>query len=388
MILPIKVDAPLRHRPTVNYLLIAVNALLFIFTTYGNSPLAAYIRNDWSLNVGSPKLYQFLTYAFLHADWTHLIGNMLFLYIFGNSLNDKLGTLQYTLFYLASAIFAGAGYALMTPNPTQLVGASGAIASVTTAFLVLFPRSNVTVVVWFFYFIDTFEFSSLFLIIFKMILLDNVIFPAISGPSRVAHGAHLVGYLFGVVVPLILLATKSLDRDQFDILALWSRIIRRRQYSRVVELGRSPFGETTPVARPAQSTVINTSASSADVGDLRKKITDALARYDLTTAAEGYRQLIQADPHQMLSRRDQLDVANQLMSMQDYATAADAYEKYLASYPTAHQIEQVQLLLGIIYSRYLPNPDRAKTLLTQAKSRLRDRNQVTLCEEELRRLCG
>ncbi|NLE29832.1 MAG: hypothetical protein GX629_09205, partial [Phycisphaerae bacterium] len=76
----------------------------------------------------------------------------------------------------------------------------------------------------------------------------------------------------------------------------------------------------------------------------------------------------------------------QLMSEQDYTAASEAYEKYLNRYPNAEQTEQVQLLLGIIYSRYLVNVSRARELLREARRLLKDSNQIALCEQELRRL--
>ncbi len=379
LFLPVRTDSPLKRIPIINYGLIAVNIIIFLYTRgLEEKQLAPFM-----LNGAHPQLYQFVTYAFLHADWAHLIGNMLFLYIFGNSLNDKMGHTEYFFFYIAGAIFSGAGYILT--NSANLIGASGAIAAVTTGFLVLFPRSNILVVVWLFYFIDTFEFSSLFLIGFKMILLDNMIMPAISSSkSNVAYGAHLIGYAFGFVVPLFLLAVRALDRDQFDILALWSRILRRREFTKVAE--NHPFHESLEHAGPAGTTVVEEGRESSPIAEIRRSISEALGRFDLATAAEKYRNLVEVDSGHVLARKEQLDIANQLMSQQDYRLAAEAYEKYLKHYPGAPQIEQVQLLLGIIYSRYLANPTRAKDLLREAKTRLRDLVQVNLCEEEIRRL--
>jgi membrane associated rhomboid family serine protease len=386
ILLPIRTDCPPRRRPLVNYALIIANVAIFVGLNYFvPKHQQAILENLLMLHGASPKLYQFVTYAFMHANWGHLIGNMLFLYIFGNSLNDKLGHLEYLLFYLAGAVVSGAGYAYYTS--ADLVGASGAIAAVTTGFLVLFPRSNILVVIWIFYFIDTFEISSLFLIGFKMILWDNIIGPRLGPESNVAHGAHLMGYAFGFVVPLVLLAARALDRDQFDILALWSRIFRRREFAQV---GGNVFngGIPKPVSAEVHENgeVGMTELFPPKVAELRQKISDSLARFDLATAANYYRVLVREDPNHVLHKKAQLDVANQLMSEQDYAMAAEAYEKYLTRYSTGDQVEQVELLLGIIYSRYLPQPKRAKELLEKAKSRLQDLSQIHLCEEELARL--
>jgi membrane associated rhomboid family serine protease len=388
LLLPIKTDCPPKRRPLVNYAIITLNVLIFLFMHYGSPGLADRFSNLYALDGTDPKLYQFVTYAFLHAGWGHLIGNMLFLYIFGNSLNDKLGHIEYLLFYLAGAVVSGAGYSLFTHAP--LVGASGAISAVTTGFLVLFPRSNILVIIWILYFIDTIEFSSLFLIGFKMILWDNIISPKFDGPSNVAHGAHLIGYAFGFVVPMILLAVRALDRDQFDILALASRLLRRRQFAKTVypaDMISSRFKS----ARPASGTIETMEPESSTlypprVVELRELIANALARFDLHAAANYYRALIAEDKNHILFRKGQLDVANQLMSEQDYTTASEAYEKYLSRYPKAEQIEQVQLLLGIIYSRYLVNLQRARDLLREARHSLKDSNQVALCEQELHRL--
>jgi membrane associated rhomboid family serine protease len=396
VLLPIKTDCPPRRRPLVNYALILVNVAIFLLLDYGlplsgHALLSMQLQAMFALDGANPKLYQFVTYAFLHAGWAHIIGNMLFLYIFGNSLNDKLGHVEYLLFYLGGAIISGAGYALV--SSASLVGASGAIAAVTTGFLILFPRSKILVVIWVFYFIDTFEISSLILIGFKMILWDNVLGPMLGPQSNVAHGAHLVGYAFGLVVPLILLGARALDRDQFDILALWSRIFRRREFAKVMQQGGPAIGGIR-ASRPMKAEIRGkeepemTELFPPKIAELRLGISESLERPDLHSAANFYRALIAEDPNQVLHRKAQLDVGNQLMSEQDYTVAAEAYEKYLTRYPVGEQIEQVQLLLGIIYSRYLPKPDRAKELFTQAKVRLKDPNQVRLCEDELRRLGG
>ena len=106
----------------------------------------------------------------------------------------------------------------------------------------------------------------------------------------------------------------------------------------------------------------------------------------MPSALEKYRALLKVNPDAILHRKVQLDIANQLMTEKDYEQAARAYEKYLKHYPTAEQIEQVQLLLGLIYARYIPNPERAKQLLSSAMEKLTDSNQKTLCQETLKQI--
>ena len=144
----------------------------------------------------------------------HLLGNMLFLWVFGNSVNGKMGDIPYLLFYLAGGVFAAWGYAILQAKVFYLVGASGAIAAVTTAYLALFPRSRVTVMVWFFFFIHFFEVPAMILIGLKVIVWDNVVAPKLAGADSVAYGAHIAGYFFGFLVSLNMLFLRALPRDQ------------------------------------------------------------------------------------------------------------------------------------------------------------------------------
>src|SRR5687768_14805617 len=124
MFLPIRTDSPLRSNPWVNWILIALNLLCFAI----QKSLPPQYANRLVLNPQNPELYQFVTYAFLHQDVMHIFGNMLFLYIFGNNVNDKMGHGAYLAYYLAGAIFAGLGYAVTSNG--RVLGASGAVSAI------------------------------------------------------------------------------------------------------------------------------------------------------------------------------------------------------------------------------------------------------------------
>jgi membrane associated rhomboid family serine protease len=152
----------LARDPYANYILIALNIVIFFlsysfdrqypFRIDGNiifingHMLSLPIRPwamDWILLPGHWRYWQFLSYAFLHGSLLHIIGNMFFLYLFGANINDKLGHIRYVLFYLTGAIVSGAGFALLHPSSLDpTLGASGAIAAVTGAYLVLFPDAD------------------------------------------------------------------------------------------------------------------------------------------------------------------------------------------------------------------------------------------------------
>ena len=133
---------------------------------------ADFATDPFALRSADPAIYQFITYQFRHGDVWHLLGNMLFLWVFGNSVNSKMGDWAYVVFYLAGGVFAAWGYAMLESPGFTLVGASGSIAAITTAYLVLYPRSRVTVLLWFFL-IHFFELPAMIIIGVKIVLWDK-----------------------------------------------------------------------------------------------------------------------------------------------------------------------------------------------------------------------
>ena len=122
------------------------------------------------------------------------------------------------------------------------------------------------------------------------------------------------------------------------------------------------------------------------IKELRAQVHEAIAHHNLPHAAIVYLELKAVDPNQVLSRQAQLDVANQLASQQFHPQAADAYEQFLRHYPNFAQIEHVELMLGLIYSRYLKRNARAKELLTHAVTRLHGEGELRMAWEELGKL--
>jgi len=372
MFFPIRTDRRLHHTPWVNYSLIAVNVAAFVMTANGpsNSDLSSY----W-LNPMMPRLYQFFTYQFLHAGWEHLLGNMLFLYVFGNSVEDRLGKVGYLCFYLAGGVMAGLGHALVDPNP--VLGASGAVSAVTGAYLVLFPISNVTIVYWFF-FIGAFEISSVYLIGFQ--IAQNIVFH-IAGIGHVAYLAHLSGYAYGFVIAMSLLWIRLLPREPYDLLTMFEHKRRRAQFASLTRKGYQPWHLNKPSSPQEPDAVIT--PQQQQIMDLRARISEAARGHQLDHAAALYMELLGLDATQPMSLQLQLDLANQLMSEKQYEAAAQAYELFLNTYKNYAQREQIELILGLIYSRYLQRLSRAKDLLSAAVPRLDDPAQKELAQQAL-----
>jgi membrane associated rhomboid family serine protease len=330
-----------------------------------------------------PHLWQFLSYAFLHGSLMHIIGNMFFLYLFGNNVNDRLGHVGYLCLYLAGAVFSAVGHTLVSVNP--VLGASGAIAAVIGAYLVLFPQSLIAVFYWFFYLIDTIEIPALYFIGFKLIFWDNVLERSIP---NVAYEAHLAGYAFGIAVMLIMLATGLLTSTGFDLLSTIKQWNRRRRYRDVVTAGFDPFTGRAPTEQIEVKNVTKPvdKQKMQKIEQLRSDIASQMLQRNLSAAAERYLELIELDSDQLLPRQYLLDIANQLTSESRHADAANAYEQFLAHYENYEYIEQVQLMLGLLYSRYLDKPTRAKKYLQAAVEKLSDPGRLKMCRDELEKL--
>jgi membrane associated rhomboid family serine protease len=164
--LPLRDDQPRYSTPWVNYFLIGLNLLIFLFeATLGQRSLDLLIRQFGVMPShvaaflsGSPRyplpavVLPLFTSLFLHGSWMHVIGNVWFLYIFGDNVEDYLGHFKYLVFYLLTGVLAmGTHVAMNLHSTAPAVGASGAIAGVLGAYFVLYPRARV--LTWFFVFV-------------------------------------------------------------------------------------------------------------------------------------------------------------------------------------------------------------------------------------------
>ena len=390
IILPYRTNIRPRRTPYTNYVLIAVNAFIFIFLEYQQNPVTGNLEfrpwvQHFMLTTVKPQLWQFVSYAFLHGGFLHIIGNMFFLYLFGNNVNDKLGHIGYLCFYLAGAVFSGIGHTVVhSSSPIPTLGASGAVAAVTGAYLVLFPQTLITVFYWLF-FIGAMEVPALYFIAFKMILIDNVI---ARFTPQVAYDAHLAGYAFGIAAIIALLATGLIGGSSFDLWAMIRQWNRRRRYRDAVSSGYDPFSGRVGSRQVKAKEVKSPAEQQKDEKsqELRDEISKRMLERNLPVAAEVYLKLMMHDSEQILSRQNLLDIANQLAGDNKPAESARAYEQFLTHYGSYEYAEQVELMLGILYCRYLNQPKLAVKYLEAAAKKLTDPGQLKMCKDELARL--
>lgn len=409
MLIPFSTNNRFSRTPTANYVLIIVNVIIYLipFIAAGvgslfSSPPEDYpgdpklyfynisqgILKSFMLHSERPQLHEFISYAFLHAGFAHILGNMFFLWLFGNNVNDRLGHTGYVILYLGGAVFSGLGHAYFELSP--VLGASGAVAAITGAYMVLFPKTYVNVLIWFLI-ITTIEVQALWFILFKLIILDNVIprqFPQ-QFTDNIAYGAHLAGYAYGIAVPMLMLSLKLLPHSHFDLWALTQRWHRRQQFSHVADQNNSPFrnvskGKKTVCAKVKATQ--KTDPHAERISQLRSEISTAVYAGDFESATAAYKRILRLDPNQYLPQQQQLDISNKLMEIGQHEDAARGYELFLGAYTKYPFIEQIRLMLGLLYSRYLAEPTKAKENLEMAMKGLTDAGQQQMCSEELQKL--
>jgi membrane associated rhomboid family serine protease len=212
--IPLRDENPSRSFPFVTYGLIALNVVAFLWEWslisrgvpivegFGLVPLRL-------LEDPEGQAFTVLTSMFLHGGWMHLIANMLFLYIFGDNVEDSIGHGRYLGFYLLAGVAAAAAQTFVEPaSRIPMVGASGAIAGVLGAYLVLYPRAPVVVL---FPPIFILEFPAWIVIgeFFVMNLLSGVLSLGRTVGGGVAFFAHLGGFVFGLLTVKLLMLGRS-----------------------------------------------------------------------------------------------------------------------------------------------------------------------------------
>ncbi len=165
--------------------------------------VAAWSSGAW-LSMESLTL---VTSQFLHGGWLHILSNMLFLWIFGNNIEDRLGPIRFLSFYLAGGVVAGLAQVAISPESTiPTIGASGAIAATLGAYLVLFPRARITSLVFLGFFYQLIDVPALVVLAFWFVLqlIDGLASVGIvEETGGVAFFAHIGGFVFGALVGLL-----------------------------------------------------------------------------------------------------------------------------------------------------------------------------------------
>jgi membrane associated rhomboid family serine protease len=208
-LIPYKDDNPTRTFPFVTIGIIAANILMFLLQVGSGLQNSVFKYGAIPHNILTFKTKQpispvltIFSAMFMHGGLFHLAGNMLYLWIFGNNIEDRLGHLRFIFFYFFCGIVSVYAHAITEPNSViPMIGASGAISGVLGAYLLLFPRATVHSIVFLGFFITTVRIPALIVIGFWAIIqfVSGLISTGISERGGVAWFAHIGGFLIGLI---------------------------------------------------------------------------------------------------------------------------------------------------------------------------------------------
>jgi rhomboid family protein len=220
-VIPFSDANPSKGPAIVNRLLLFTNIVVWFYivslqrTPGGLDAFFARYAFDWSrfthdLSTGAWTLATFvplITHMFLHGGWLHIIGNMLYLWVFGDNVEDRLGSGTYLLFYLLCGVVAAVGQGLVAPAP--MLGASGAIAGVLGAYLVLWPGARIRTLIFLGIFITVVQLPAIIVIGFFIVIqfiegLASLRLSGYAATEQVAYFAHIFGFVAGIVLLFLL----------------------------------------------------------------------------------------------------------------------------------------------------------------------------------------
>ncbi len=382
MIIPLSTDLP-RRRPTkVTYWIIAINIAVamvaYVLVQQSPDTYAKWFggQNGKGLLVlGAAPVHEFhwwalFTYQFLHGGVVHLLGNMVFLYVFGPNVEDKLTRIGFVGLYLIGGIAAGGAHLLLDRTnfgggligPSSVVGASGSIAAVTGAFLVLFPLTNIRAL-FFLIVIGIWSFPAWWLIAFAIV---KDLFMHGFGARGVANLAHLGGYAFGSGIAFALLGTKLIARQPYDLFSIAKRAHRRRQFREMTTKHStgSPW-QADPIAGARPSAAPALSEEEIQLNERRTEIARRFSGGNLSGAADAYLAMLDDCGDVVVNRDAQLAIGNYLMGEGRHEHAADVYRLFIERFGKDSEAQRIRLMLAVVCGRYLNDPVEAKRLLSE-----------------------
>jgi membrane associated rhomboid family serine protease len=231
--IPLRDENPSSTTPGVTRAIIALNVAVFVYQLILGPELTSFVRTyglvPAHLTAGLegraplvPALTTLLSSMFLHGGWLHLIGNMWYLWIFGDNVEDRLGHAGYLAFYLAAGLASGLLHSALQPSSTTpTVGASGAIAGVLGAYVVLYPRARVVTLFPIFFFFQIVPIAAIFYLGFWFVLqiFSGALSLAYGASGGVAWWGHIGGFAFGLLVG-------AMARARAPRLPDWDTIVR------------------------------------------------------------------------------------------------------------------------------------------------------------------
>ncbi|MGJ8636394.1 MAG: rhomboid family intramembrane serine protease [Phycisphaerales bacterium] len=381
MLIPLGTNRPLTRKTRIVPIIIGINIAVFVLQIILQSQdprLAEQLLDFGHIWKHDLTPWSPISSAFLHGSFMHLAGNMLALYVFGPPVEDRFGRLGFTIFYLAGAVGSGLIHVAMSDHPA--IGASGAIAAVTGAFLVLFPNSRIRIL-WLLIIIQILMAPAWWLIgLWIVIDLFSQTFQVENGT---ANAAHLGGYAFGIAVALTLLATNILPREpNYDLFSILKHKQRKRAFQAATR-------SSTPLPiKSARKNPAKEDPKTAELAHRRAQISERLSEGNLEDASARYLAMIEyfnsdESAPTTMHRDAQYQIANHLYSTGQRQEALDAYQALIKAYPNDKERDVICILRARINAQDLSNPGAARSILTTLIEQSSDDDIKSLALTEL-----
>jgi membrane associated rhomboid family serine protease len=380
------------NTPIVNYLLIGANVAVFLFISlpltltkpdYNDPLLIEYLQAmgahgyqainqilqhlsaydlfvfRYGFRPASPSVLTLFTSMFLHGGWLHLIGNMLFLWIFGDNVEHRLGRVGYLVFYLAAGVAATLFFSLFVPgSDIPLVGASGAISGVLGCYFLWFPRNQVKTFVFLFPILMTTFYLPARLVLGFFLVIDNLVpfLITVGRSAGVAHGAHIGGFGVGLLVAFVVDRWQMAGHGHRDRLKAFAGRLRTGPASR----GKGSPDSERVVAMVGEGLLDRAAALYSDLDERKHR----LAVPDEGVLTLGY--------HLLKEGRD--------------LQALSLFRRFIAERPTSPEIDRAFLGAGQAMLRQPRGHTSAYHYFLTALDTARTERTAGIAREYLRRL--
>ncbi len=388
MLIPLRTDRP-RLRPAyLTVVLIVFNVLLHAYSDFGAGviPLTLVLDGqrvevamprliaEWGIWGSRPTVAAFFTHMFVHGDWIHLIGNMLFLWLFGSLIEDVLRPWGMAFLYISGGILAAAAHIALSAavgdrGDVPMVGASGAIAAIMGLFMLRFRLTQVQMFYWFWFRVGTFWVQSLWMLLIWIVL--EVAQGVMAGGGGVAHWAHVGGFVAGAIAaPLT--GSISAARHEYvsDDPATNVEYLRRREQVAVHEraLAADP-GNAYHMRRAAAAL-----RDAGDHGPSAQMYLRALDRFAhrgmLDQALDVFREMggLAAPGCEEMTAETLAMLARHIETARP-ADAAELYVRITTRHPTRPEAEWAWIRLSVLYGQAMGRPSEALRCLQEFQAR-------------------
>jgi membrane associated rhomboid family serine protease len=367
MLIPIGDENYGDKKPVLNYILIGLNVAVYLFVTLPAS-VESYngVVLAYGVDPGKMSLMTFITSMFLHGGLFHLIGNMLFLYVFGDNIERKLGHVGYFFFYMGTGIAAGLAFGLTGEPGIPAIGASGAVSGVLGAYIFFFKNNKIKVFYWFFFFIGTFHITAIWGLGI-WIGIDILRAMAEQGDSvgaGVAYMAHIGGFAAGLLTAYALYLfgiARPGERPASSRHVGWDHVTAQDWRGRSTSW-KPGHRATRREPRPASSIPVKMRSPESSVSE----ITGLVDSEDFMALAAACRKARFYFGSGALPPELEEKIARRALAEGRFLIAADSFSGLVKNHGASPNLGYYHAMLGIIHADHLDNFALARQHLKKA----------------------